>query len=212
VLKLSSNQLVLATQNPGKHREYEALLAGLLVRLVLPRELGLDGEVPETGSTYAENARLKAVALAQATGLAALGDDSGLEVEALGGAPGLLSARYAGPGASDADRRRKLLHELRQVPPPRPARFVCVVAVAAPDGSGGVTAVEFEGVCRGEIALEERGANGFGYDPVFYVPAYGRTMAELPEEVKNTLSHRARAVQAARSYLEQLFRRAEIGC
>jgi XTP/dITP diphosphohydrolase len=161
--------------------------------------------VPETGDTYADNARLKAVALAEASGRVTLGDDSGLEVAALGGRPGLYSARYAGPGASDADRRQKLLQELGQRPPPRPARFVCAVAVAVPSEAGGVGVRDFEGECRGEIALEARGQNGFGYDPVFLLPAYGLTMAELPEAVKNTLSHRARAVQAALGYLRRLF-------
>jgi XTP/dITP diphosphohydrolase len=145
------------------------------------------------------------VALGRASGLVTLGDDSGLEVAALDGRPGLYSARYAGHGASDADRRRKLLQELRQTPAPRPARFVCVVAVARPGADGGLVVKEFEGNCQGEIALAERGANGFGYDPVFWVPEYGQTMAELPEAVKNTISHRARAVQAARGYLQQLF-------
>jgi XTP/dITP diphosphohydrolase len=203
--KPNSNKLVIATNNPGKRREYEALLAGLPATLVLPSELALEADVPETGATYAENARLKATALAEASGLATLGDDSGLEVAALDGRPGLYSARYAGRGASDADRRQKLLQELRQVAPPRPARFVCVVAVAVPGEGGGVVVRDFEGDCRGEIALEARGSSGFGYDPVFFVPEYGRTMAELPEALKNTLSHRARAVQAARAYLQALF-------
>jgi XTP/dITP diphosphohydrolase len=199
-LNPDSNLLLIATNNPGKRAELEALLAGLGARLVTPASLGLPAEVDETGATYAENARLKAESLAQAAGLVTLGDDSGLEVAALGGRPGLHSARYAGPGASDADRRQKLMHELRQVPPPRPARFVCVVAVAAL----GLPTREFEGVVEGEIILEERGAGGFGYDPLFFLPDYQATMAELPEDEKNRLSHRGRAVEAARAYLAGL--------
>jgi XTP/dITP diphosphohydrolase len=207
MVKRFPNELLIASNNPGKRREYQALLSGLsaALALVVPHELGLQAELPETGATYAGNARLKAVALAQASGRVTLGDDSGLEVAALEGRPGLYSARYAGPGASDLDRRRKLLQELDQVPPPRLARFVCALALAVPGEAGAVSVREFQGECRGEIALEARGQNGFGYDPVFLLPEYGLTMAELPEAVKNTLSHRARAVQAARGYLQQLF-------
>jgi XTP/dITP diphosphohydrolase len=192
--------LLIATANPGKLKEFSVLLAGLAARLVSPADIGLDADVAETGETYAQNARLKAEALAAASGLITLGDDSGLEVAALGGAPGLFSRRYAGPGATDADRRRKLLEALRHVSPPRPAQFVCALAVARP---GGQTRI-FEGITRGEIALEERGAGGFGYDPIFYLPRQNATMAELPRDLKNQLSHRARAVQAARGYLEAL--------
>jgi XTP/dITP diphosphohydrolase len=197
--------LILATHNPGKLRELGELLAPLAaladLRLLTPAERGIGLHVEETGSTYAENASLKAVALARTSVLVALGDDSGLEVAALGGAPGLYSARYAGSGAGDADRRRKLLHELSHVPVPRLARFVCAIAVAIP--GGGVRL--FEGECQGEIALAESGSGGFGYDPVFYVPEYGATMAALPPELKNTISHRARAVQAAMPYLIEVF-------
>ena len=192
--------LLIATANPGKLQEFSELLAGLPARLVSPVDLGLDGEVAETGETYAQNARLKADALASASGLITLGDDSGLEVAALGGAPGLFSHRYAGPGATDADRRRKLLDALKVVVPPRAAQFVCALAVAWP---GGETRV-FEGITPGEIALEERGSGGFGYDPIFYLRGQGATMAELPPDLKNQLSHRARAVMAARGYLEAL--------
>jgi XTP/dITP diphosphohydrolase len=196
--------LMIATLNAGKQREFRELLAAVVAqtgaRLLKPGDVGPALDVTETGSTYVENASLKAVALAQVSGVVTLGDDSGVEVEALGGAPGLYSARFAGRGATDADRRRKLLHELRQVPTPRPARFVCAIAVAFPDG--GVRL--FEGECRGEIALSESGEGGFGYDPVFYVPDHGATMAALPAGVKNTISHRARAVQAATPYLIEL--------
>lgn len=193
-------KLLIASHNPGKLREYATLLAGLSAELVLPRDIGLHEPVPETGATYADNARLKAEAYARAAGLVTVGDDSGLEVEALGGAPGLHSARYAGQGATDADRRQKLMQALRQVPAPRPARFVCSVAVAHPD----LGVRLFEGICPGEIILEERGTNGFGYDPIFWLPELGATLAELPNEMKNQLSHRARAVHAARPYLSGL--------
>jgi XTP/dITP diphosphohydrolase len=192
-------QLLIATNNPGKVRELRELLVGLPVPLVMPRDLGLDAAVDEIGATYAENASLKAAALARASGQITLADDSGLEVDALGGAPGLHSARYAGPGASDAERRAKLVAALRGTPAPRLARFRCAIAVAAPEVR------LFEGVCEGEILLEERGLNGFGYDPLFFLPELGRTLAELPDHLKNRLSHRGRAVQAALPYLRQLF-------
>ncbi len=193
------SKLLIATNNPGKAREYRALLADLPVEITFPAQEGLALEVEETGETFAANARLKAVAFAQASGLPALADDSGLEVDALGGAPGVRSARYAGPGATDADRTRKLLAALADVPPGRrTARFRCVVALAWPDG----VVQTAEGVCEGEIGFEPRGAHGFGYDPVFLVAGYGgRTMAELPPAEKNRISHRARAVAAAWPFL-----------
>jgi XTP/dITP diphosphohydrolase len=193
-------QLLLATNNPGKLHELMPLLDDMPLHIVTPHALGLHLDVAETGTTYAENARLKAEAFAHASGLLTLADDSGLEVDALSGAPGVYSARYAGEAASDADRRAKLIHVLRQVPAPRRARFRCVIAIAQPGG-----AIDyFEGVCAGEIILEERGVNGFGYDPVFYLPEQGCTMAELPSAVKNRMSHRARAAQAARLFLHTL--------
>lgn len=192
--------LLVATNNRGKLRELNEILGDLALPLRLPADLGLRLDVAETGATYAENARLKAVAFAQASGLIALGDDSGLEVEALGGAPGVYSARYAGPGASDADRRAKLLAELRAVPTPRIARFRCAIAVAQLTGPVDL----FEGVCEGEIAFEERGFNGFGYDPIFFMPRHGGTMAELSNKLKNRISHRGRAVQAAVPFLLRL--------
>jgi XTP/dITP diphosphohydrolase len=193
-------KLLIATNNSGKLRELLPILGDLPLEFVTPAQLGLQLEVEESGATYAENARLKALAFAHATGLTALADDSGLEVEALSGEPGLHSARYAGPDASDADRRRKLISVLRQAPEPRLARFRCVIAVAQPTGEVHF----FEGACEGKIILEERGANGFGYDPIFFMPEYGRTMAELPEAVKNRISHRARAALAARPFLASL--------
>lgn len=192
-------KILVATNNRGKVRELAEIFTGLQDSLLLPVDIGLTLDVAETGQTYADNARLKARAFARASGLISIGDDSGLEVDALAGAPGLHSARYAGPGASDADRRAKLVHELRDIPAPRPARFRCVIAVAQPAGDGDVHL--FEGMCEGEIILEERGSNGFGYDPIFYLPEYRRTMAELPPEVKNRISHRARAARAALPFL-----------
>jgi len=197
------DKVLVATSNRGKVREFAEILVDLKDVLLIPADLRLTLDVIETGRTYAENARLKAAAFARASGLISVGDDSGLEVDALSGAPGLHSARYAGPGADDAARRAKLMQELRRVPEPRPARFRCALAVAQPAG-----AVElFEGTCEGEIILEERGANGFGYDPIFYLPQYQRTMAELPPEVKNQISHRARAALAALPYLKSLLKR-----
>lgn len=193
-------RLLLATNNRGKLHELLPLFGDVPLQLVTPHALGLRLEVEETGTTYAENARLKAAAFAQASGLLTLADDSGLEVDALGGAPGVYSARYAGEGASDAERRARLIQALCQVPAPRPARFRCVMAIAQPGG-----AIDcFAGVCAGEIILEERGMHGFGYDPLFFLPEHGCTMAELPSAVKNQVSHRARAAQAALPFLRQL--------
>jgi XTP/dITP diphosphohydrolase len=195
------SKFLVATQNPGKLEEIQALLAGLPVELITPAQLGLDLAIAETGSTYAENAALKALAYARASGLPSLADDSGLEVDALDGQPGLHSARFAPwPGATDADRRRLLLEKLRLKPSPWSARFRCVVALASPSGQ-----VRFaEGICPGEVIPAERGQNGFGYDPIFLIPELGKTMAELDMAEKNTLSHRGRAVQAAIPSLLQI--------
>lgn len=193
-------KLLVATNNPGKVREFKKLLAGLPVEITFPAQEGLDLDVEETGATFAENACLKALAYAWVSGLPTLADDSGLEVDALGGEPGVRSARYAGPGASDADRYRKLLAALADVPPgERAARFRCVVALALPDGEVHTA----DGTCEGQIGFEPRGEHGFGYDPVFLVDGYGGlTLAELPPDLKNRISHRARAVVAARPALQ----------
>lgn len=195
-------KLLIATTNKGKVRELHAILDNLGIELVTPADLRLNLDVHEDGATYAENAAKKAIAFANASGLTSLADDSGLEVDALDGAPGLYSARYSPkPGASDKDRRDFLLQNLADKPRPWTARFRATVAVAGPGGS-----VEWaEGVCEGEIIPEERGTGGFGYDPIFFMPELGQTMAELPEETKNRLSHRARAVQAARPILMRVF-------
>jgi XTP/dITP diphosphohydrolase len=194
-------KLLVATNNPGKVREYEALLKGLPLTLTYPAQEGIDIEVEETGSTFAENARLKAMAYAGASDLLTLADDSGLEVDALGGEPGTRSARYAGQEASDEDRYRLLLSMLEGVPwERRTARFRCVIAVARPQGEVRIA----EGTCEGVIAFEPKGEHGFGYDPVFSMPEHGQTMAELEPEVKNRISHRARAAEGARRILQEL--------
>jgi XTP/dITP diphosphohydrolase len=197
-------RILVATSNPGKVREYEELLASLSVPLEItfPAQEGLFMEAEESGESFEENARIKALAFSRASGLLTLADDSGLEVDALDGAPGVRSARYAGPDASDTDRYRKLLEALREVGPgKRGARFRCVVALAQPDGA----VYTATGTCEGHIAFAPRGAHGFGYDPVFVVEGYGgQTMAELAPDEKNRISHRARAVMAARPVLTQL--------
>jgi XTP/dITP diphosphohydrolase len=216
------NQLLIATNNQGKVRELHELLEDTHIQLVTPADISLDLEVVEDGSTYAENAAKKALAFARASGLISLADDSGLEVDALGGAPGLHSARYGatdGEKLSDAGRRQYLLQNLREKPRPWTARFHATIAIAIPESLWSQAARRlriqerapglhiFDGDCPGEIIPEERGAGGFGYDPIFLLPGLGRTMAELPMEEKNRLSHRARAVLNARPVLEKLFSR-----
>jgi XTP/dITP diphosphohydrolase len=196
------NKLLVATNNPGKLREYRELLTDLVLELTLPSQEGIHLEVDESGATFEENARIKALAYAQTSGLLTLADDSGLEVDALNGAPGVYSARYAGSEASDADRYQKLLAALAGVPPEkRTARFRCVVALARPNGVIDTA----EGTCEGQIGFAPRGEHGFGYDPVFIVKGYaGKTLAELPPKEKNRISHRARAVMAIYPRLARL--------
>jgi len=195
--------LLIGTKNQGKVDEIRALLADLDIELISLADAAIDLDVDEVGETYAENAALKAKAYAQASGLITLADDSGLEVAALDGAPGLYSARYSSrPKATDADRRDYLLENLAGYPRPWGARFVCVVALAAPEGECHF----YEGICPGEIVPEERGQFGFGYDPIFLVEKSDQTMAELPMEEKNKLSHRARAVMAAWEMILELFK------
>jgi XTP/dITP diphosphohydrolase len=202
-------KLLVGTNNPGKIREYEELLAGLpeTLEITFPAREGLALDVEESGDTFEENARIKALAYTQASGLICLADDSGLEVDALGGAPGVHSARYAGPAGNDVDRYRKLLDALVDVPAgQRAARFRCVVALALPDG----TIHTAHGVCEGEIGFGPRGEHGFGYDPIFIVKGYGgRTLAELSPDVKNQISHRARALAAIEPVLRKLIAEAE---
>ncbi|NEQ96965.1 MAG: RdgB/HAM1 family non-canonical purine NTP pyrophosphatase [Cyanothece sp. SIO2G6] len=177
--------LVVATGNPGKVTEMQAHLVDLSLNLVLKPDTI---EVDETGTTFQENARLKASQVAIATGEWAIADDSGLAVDALNGAPGLYSARY---GKTNSDRINRLLTELGPNPN-RSAKFICAVSLARPDGS---IALEAEGYCSGEILQEPRGIGGFGYDPIFYVPAQGMTFAEMPTHIKRQISHRGRAFQ-----------------
>ena len=189
-----TDKLLLATNNQGKARELKSLLRELPLELVLPRELGISAEIDETGATFEENASLKATALARRSRLLALADDSGLEVEALGGEPGPLSARYAGEGASDKERVEYLLAKLKRVPwEKRTARFCCVLAIAEPDGEVALCS----GECHGFITFEPRGEEGFGYDPIFYFPGLDQTMAELPLDIKNKVSHRGEAAREA---------------
>lgn len=191
---MQRNKLLLATNNKGKVREFKSLLQGIPFQIVTLSEMGITNDVEETDESFEANARLKAETLAAESGLLTLADDSGLEVDALGGEPGPLSARYAGEDASDSERIHYLLSKLKDVPEEkRTARFRCVIAIAAPDGR-----VEFcTGECRGMITTAPKGNRGFGYDPIFYVPELGKTMAELPSEGKNSISHRARAAEKA---------------
>jgi XTP/dITP diphosphohydrolase len=194
-------KLLIATSNPGKQLELRALLSGLGAILVTPAEVGLDLGVTEDGRSYRENAQKKASLYAAASGLIALSDDTGLEVDALHGAPGLRSARYASAvGATDADRRSILLQKLGGMPRPWRARFCAAVAISMPGGETQCT----EGECHGEIIPFERGSAGFGYDPIFLVDGMGRTMAELDMAEKNRISHRARAIMKARPILLRL--------
>lgn len=194
-------KLLLASANPGKLLEMHALLSDLPIELVTPSQIGVHIEIKESGNTYAQNAAIKAQAYAHISGLLTLGDDSGLEVDAIHGLPGIRSARFSPkPGASDADRRAYLLEQLRGKPRPWLAHFRCTVALATPKGE-----LYFaEGECTGEIIPEERGQYGFGYDPIFLLTETNTTMAELPTTMKNILSHRARAIQAARPLLTKL--------
>jgi XTP/dITP diphosphohydrolase len=196
-------KLLLATANPGKIHEMKELLGDLEAELLTPLDLGLDLDVEESGKTYAENAALKALAYAKVSGLLTLADDSGLEVDALGGLPGVRSHRFAPwPGATDADRRSYLLERLHRIPRPWKAHFHCTVALASPS----LEVRYAEGDCPGEIIPEERGQNGFGYDPIFLIPELDLTMAELSTEEKNRLSHRARAIAASRPILAEMIR------
>jgi XTP/dITP diphosphohydrolase len=198
-----TRKLLVATHNPGKVREYQTLLADLPLEVTYLDAEGITLEVEETGHTFTENAVLKATTYARASGLWTWADDSGLEVDALGGAPGVYSSRYAGSGASDADRYHKLLDALTGVPwARRTARFRCVVALATPAGDVQTA----DGACEGIIAFGPVGSNGFGYDPVFYLPDRGLTMAQLPAEDKNETSHRGRAARAAETLLEAMLR------
>jgi XTP/dITP diphosphohydrolase len=195
-------RLLLATNNPGKAAELRGLLEGCGWEIVTPRDIGLELAVEESGATYHENARAKALAGTDASGLVTLADDSGLEIDAMGGEPGVDSARFLGADATYGQRFAEISRRLAGLPrDKRAARFVCVIAIADPRAGN----VRFaEGEVRGLIAEEPRGDNGFGYDPIFWVPQKSATMAELPEHQKSIISHRARAIAPARQILKEL--------
>jgi XTP/dITP diphosphohydrolase len=196
-------KLFIATNNQGKVKEIRAILQNLDLDLVLPVDLHLELDVDEDGQTYAENATKKALAFSRASGLTALADDSGLEVDVLDGAPGLHSARYSTlPNATDADRRATLLLNLSRYPRPWAAKFRATIAIASP-GRGVKLA---EGICPGEIVPTERGKGGFGYDPIFLLSDINKTMAELQMDEKNRLSHRGQAVRKAIPILVELLK------
>ena len=197
--------LLIATNNQGKVKELQDLLNESGIELITPAQINLELNVTEDGHTYAENATKKALAFASASRLVSLADDSGLEVDALDGRPGLYSARYGSSGdkkLSDKDRRDYLIQNLQDKPRPWAARFHATIAIAIPDGGTYLT----EGFCEGEIIPEERGTGGFGYDPIFLLSDLGKTMAELSMDEKNRLSHRAKAVKNAESILFQIFK------
>lgn len=188
-------RLLIATNNQGKLAELKLVFRSLPCEIVSPYEIGIDLNVAETGSTFEENATLKSIAFARASNLLTLADDSGLEVEALGGKPGVLSARYAGEKATDSDRVNFLLAQMKNIPEEkRQARFRSVIAITTPqDWHTEICS----GECAGVITFEPSGENGFGYDPVFFLPQLGKTMAEIPRDIKNGLSHRGIAARNA---------------
>jgi XTP/dITP diphosphohydrolase len=194
------NRLLLATSNRGKIAEYRQILNGLPYEFVGLKDLGINSDVKEDYSTYRENALHKAKEYAEISGLMTLADDSGLEVDALGGEPGVLSARYAGENATDMDRVDLLLANLKDVPlEKRTAKFVCVIALTLPGGKSEL----YYGECSGLITFEPAGENGFGYDPVFYFPGLEKSMAELPPEIKNRVSHRGKAAESVYKALKE---------
>lgn len=196
-------KVLVATHNHGKLREYAELLSDMDISWLTLDDAGIAEEIPETGETFEQNARLKAEGYCRVSGLLTLADDSGLEVDALGGEPGVYSARYGDNGLTDSGRYRLLLSKLESIPDnQRQARFRCAIAVCGP---GHVTRIA-EGAVEGVIGREPHGEHGFGYDPVFVIPEYQRTLAELGPEIKNKISHRARALVAIKPILEQLLK------
>jgi len=202
------SRLLVATRSRHKLRELQELLDLRHAEVVSPDDVGVPDEPDETGLTFETNARLKARFYAARSGLPSLADDSGLEVDSLGGRPGVHTRRYAGPKATDADNNARLLEELEGVPTEgRGARYVCVLALALPEPRGprgGIRVRTVRGTFRGRIATMLRGDGGFGYDPLFLVPEYGRTFGELPPEVKQAMSHRANAFKQLRPVLERV--------
>lgn len=196
-------EVVIATRNSGKLREIRAILAPLELKILSLRDFPEIPEIIEDGQTFEENAVKKAAAVARQTGRMAIADDSGLAVDALQGRPGVFSSRYAGEKATDAERYQKLLKEMTGTPQEkRGAAFICAMAVASPKGK----TESVEGQCRGEIAFAPKGSHGFGYDPVFYLPERGKTMAELEPEVKNRISHRAQALEKLKQVLPKFLK------
>ncbi|MBF6590751.1 MAG: RdgB/HAM1 family non-canonical purine NTP pyrophosphatase [Ktedonobacterales bacterium] len=196
-------RMVIATSNPHKLAQFRTLFAGLPYVLLGPEEAGVNIEVAETGTTYAENAILKATAYADAAGMLAVADDSGLEIDALGGEPGVYSARWAGEQVTYPERFRMLLSRLADIADERrTARYRCVIAIAAPTPRGSLGLAD--GTLEGRIARAPRGTGGFGYDPIFLVPTLGQTFGEIPLDVKLRISHRARAAAHAREVLARL--------
>ncbi len=191
-------EIIVATRNSGKLREIKVILTGYPLRLLSLKDFPEVPEIPEDGSTFAENAAQKAITVARLTGRVAIADDSGLAVDALNGRPGVYSSRYAGENASDEDRYRWLLKEMESIPEGRrQGAFVCAAAIALPSGDAEIV----EGQIRGSISFEPRGHNGFGYDPIFFLPEFGRTVAELDPALKNRISHRARAFEKLKQVL-----------
>ena len=199
-LNLTKGKILLATRNKAKVREYSKLLRGIPYEIVSLEDVGISQDVEESGKTFDENATIKAKTYAKLSGLVAIADDSGLEVDALDGEPGVRSARYAGERATDKERIDYLLKKMQGIPSEqRTARFRCVIAVATPAGE-----VKWcEGKCEGIITFEPKGKNGFGYDPIFYLPDRKLTMAELSMEEKNKISHRGKAAAKARRLLNR---------
>ncbi len=193
--------LLLASQNPGKLSEMKLLVDGLPFRVLSPRELGIVDAPEETGESFLENARLKALHYAGRSGLMAVADDSGISVDALGGQPGLYSSRFGGEGASDLERNRLLLEKLREVPwEKRGAHFTSAVVAAR----AGRVLFEAQERVDGLIATQMRGGNGFGYDPLFYYPPFGKTFGEVPHEEKDRVSHRGKSFARLRRFLTEL--------
>ena len=191
-------KLVLASKNPGKLKEMRDILAELGVEVLFEADAGVDVDVEETGTTFEENALLKARAVCEASGLPAVADDSGLCVDALGGAPGVYSARYGGPGLDDVGRYQLLLENMRGMLDRR-CKFVSAICCCFPDGE----VITARGECPGTLAYAPKGEDGFGYDPIFFLPERKKTFAELTAEEKNAISHRGRALEEFRSKLEE---------
>lgn len=196
-------KLIVATKNKGKLEEIAQILAQFPYDVVSMAQAGVKDDIEETGSSFEENALIKAMSVWRITGETVLADDSGLEVDYLGGAPGVHSARYAGPRATDEDKNNKLLDALSGVPADkRTARFVCAIAVVFPDGRS----VMARGTCEGIIAFDSKGDYGFGYDPLFYIPEHGLTLAQMDSDIKNKLSHRGKALRELVEILEHEWR------